>query len=104
MNQPTPAPRFRILFVALLLFGSGVAGSFLGRAYGSALSTTPAWVGPVILIGIADADRDGLAAAPGSHQGLARGAGRRAVARRHFTCQVRVVPKQDRRRQPAVSW
>lgn len=51
MTSKTPPPRFRILLVSALASASGVVGSFVGRAYGSALSTSPPWVGPAILIG-----------------------------------------------------
>ena len=51
MTPPQPRSRFRTLSVALLLFACGVAGTVAGRIYGTAVGTTPPWVGPVILIG-----------------------------------------------------
>jgi len=50
MTQPHPASRFRSLVIVALCFASGVVGSIIGRVYGAALGTTPAWVGPAILI------------------------------------------------------
>lgn len=51
MPEPTPLSRFRLAAIAALCFGGGAFGTFIGRIYGTALGTTPAWVGPVILIG-----------------------------------------------------
>lgn len=45
-----PVRRFGTLAAAALLLASGLAGSFIGRAYGTAPGSTPAWVGPAILI------------------------------------------------------
>lgn len=36
--------------MAALFALCGVAGSVVGRIYGAAVDTTPAWVGPAILI------------------------------------------------------
>lgn len=51
MDQPAPRSRFRTLAMAVFFALCGVAGSVVGRIYGAALDTTPAWVGPAILIG-----------------------------------------------------
>lgn len=51
MTSNSPASRHRILLIAALALASGVIGSVIGRAYSAALSSSPAWVGPVILIG-----------------------------------------------------
>ena len=51
MNPTAPSPSFRAAIATALFLASGVVGSVIGRAYGAALGTTPAWVGPVILIG-----------------------------------------------------
>ena len=51
MTTPVPAARYRALVASALCFASGIVGSVIGRAYAAALGTTPAWVGPVILIG-----------------------------------------------------
>lgn len=50
MTTPAPLSRFRTLVTAVFLALCGVAGSMVGRTYGAALDTTPAWAGPAILI------------------------------------------------------
>lgn len=51
MTQPNPTSRYRTLVAVALCFACGVVGSIIGRIYGAALSTAPAWIGPAILIG-----------------------------------------------------
>lgn len=50
MPKPANTSRFRALVPALLCFAIGVAGTAIGRIYGTAPGTLPAWVGPAILI------------------------------------------------------
>lgn len=51
MTAPAPVSRFRALATVAFFMACGLAGSFVGRLYVNALGTTPAWVGPAILIG-----------------------------------------------------
>ncbi|MBW8369298.1 MAG: hypothetical protein K0M70_15760 [Arenimonas sp.] len=51
MTQPHRKSRFHTLVAVVLCFASGIVGSIIGRIYGAALSTSPAWIGPAILIG-----------------------------------------------------
>lgn len=50
MPTPPHTTRFRAPVLALLCFAVGVAGTVIGRIYGTAPGTLPAWVGPAILI------------------------------------------------------
>lgn len=39
------------LLLSALLLSAGVGGTLIGRILGAALQTSPAWIGPAILIG-----------------------------------------------------
>ena len=41
----------KLIAMWLLALGGGVTGVLLGRIFGAAIETTPAWLGPAILVG-----------------------------------------------------
>ncbi|MDH5821893.1 hypothetical protein QFW77_02640 [Luteimonas sp. RD2P54] len=50
MKDSEAKPRFP-LTLAVLSWSGGLVGAFLGLRYAGALNTTPAWLGPAILVG-----------------------------------------------------
>jgi len=41
----------KVILLSAISLSAGVVGTLIGRAYGAALQTSPAWIGPAILIG-----------------------------------------------------
>ena len=40
----------KMIFVSAIALSSGIAGTLIGKLFGAALRTSPAWVGPAMLI------------------------------------------------------
>lgn len=41
----------KLLVLAVISLASGLTGTIIGRIFASALQTSPAWLGPAILVG-----------------------------------------------------
>lgn len=41
----------KVILLSAISLAAGIVGTVIGRIFGAALQTSPAWVGPAILIG-----------------------------------------------------
>ena len=51
MGNPKVLSGRKVILLSAISLSAGVVGTLAGKIFGAALQTTPAWVGPTILIG-----------------------------------------------------
>ena len=51
MGNPNSLSGRKVLLLSAISLSAGTVGTLIGRIFGAALQTSPAWVGPTILIG-----------------------------------------------------
>ena len=51
MGNPKALSGRKVILLSVISLSAGVIGTLIGKIFGSALQTSPAWVGPAILIG-----------------------------------------------------
>lgn len=51
MGSQKPLSGPKVIFLSTIFLSAGTVGTALGKIFGAALQTSPAWVGPAILIG-----------------------------------------------------
>ena len=51
MGNPQVLSGRKVILLSAISLSAGVAGTLIGRIFGAALQTSPAWIGPAIFIG-----------------------------------------------------
>ena len=51
MADQRPLSGRKVIVVSAISLSAGIIGTLVGKIFGTALQTTPAWVGPAIFIG-----------------------------------------------------
>ena len=51
MGNPKSLSGRKVILLSAISLSAGIIGTLVGRIFGAALQTSPAWVGPAIIIG-----------------------------------------------------